>query len=79
MATKVMLKPPLRGLTRRGYFGFSWTLLILGWWVPMFRGALGVAALHRLFCGGHGSRTSLEALYALDQATTPGASSPPPR
>jgi hypothetical protein len=49
MATKVMIIHPTSGLTRKGYFGFSWTYLFFGWWVPMFRGELGVAALHLLF------------------------------
>ena len=49
MATKVMIIHPTSGLSRKGYFGFSWTYLFFGWWVPMFRGELGVAALHLLF------------------------------
>jgi len=49
MATKVMIIHPTSGLTRKGYYGFSWTYLFFGWWVPMFRGELGVAALHLLF------------------------------
>jgi len=44
-----MIQHPTSGLTRKGYFGFSWTYLFFGWWVPMFRGELGVAALHLLF------------------------------
>ena len=34
---------------RKGYFGYSWTYLFFGWFVPLFRGELGVAALHLLF------------------------------
>lgn len=49
MAARVMIQHPTSGLTRKGYFGFSWTYLFFGWWVPMFRGELGVAALHLLF------------------------------
>jgi hypothetical protein len=30
-------------------FGFSWTYLFFSWWVTIFRGELGVAALHLLF------------------------------
>ena len=37
------------GLTRKGYVGFSWTYLFFGWFVPLFRGELVVAALHFLF------------------------------
>lgn len=49
MATKVMMLHPASGLLRAGYFGFSWTYLFFGWLVPIFRGELGVAALHLLF------------------------------
>ena len=49
MARKVMLQHPPTGLIRSGYYGFGWTYLFFGWWVPLFRGELGVAALHLLF------------------------------
>ena len=46
MATKVMLRHPTNGLIKKGYFGFSWTYLFFGWWVPLIRGELGTAVLH---------------------------------
>lgn len=46
MATKVMLRHPVNGLIKKGYFGFSWTYLFFGWWVPLIRGELGTAVLH---------------------------------
>lgn len=49
MATKVIIQHPINGLTKNGYFGYSWTYLFFGWFVPLFRGELGVAALHLLF------------------------------
>jgi len=49
MAKKVIIQHPGNGLTKNGFFGFSWTYLFFGWWVPLFRGELGVAALHLLF------------------------------
>ncbi len=49
MARAVMIKNPTNGLIKKGYFGFSWTYLFFGWFVPLFRGELGVAALHLLF------------------------------
>ena len=49
MATKVIIQHPANGLTKDGYFGYSWTYLFFGWFVPLFRGELGVAALHLLF------------------------------
>ena len=49
MATKVLIKLPQTNLVQNGYVGFSWTYLFFGWWVPLIRGELGVAALHLLF------------------------------
>ena len=49
MAQKVIIQNPTNGLTKNGYFGFSWTYLFFGWLVPLFRGELGVAALHIIF------------------------------
>lgn len=49
MATKVIIQNPTNGLTKTGYFGYSWTYLFFGWFVPLIRGELGVAALHLLF------------------------------
>jgi hypothetical protein len=49
MAKKVNLLNPKNGLMKQGFYGFSWTYLFFGWFVPLFRGELGVAALHLLF------------------------------
>ncbi len=49
MATAILIKHVPSGLTRKGYYGFSWTYLFFGWLVPVFRGELGVGALHFLF------------------------------
>ena len=49
MATKINIKHPASGLVKPGYYGFSWTYLLFGWLVPLFRGELGVGALHFLF------------------------------
>ena len=49
MATKAIIQHPESGLTKDGYYGFSWTYLFFGFWVPLIRGELGVAALHLLF------------------------------
>ena len=49
MATKVLIKHPQSNLVQSGYVGYSWTYLFFGWFVPLFRGELGVAALHFLF------------------------------
>jgi hypothetical protein len=49
MAKKVTLINPSSGLMKQGFYGFSWTYLFFGWFVPLFRGELGVAALHLLF------------------------------
>ena len=44
-----MIQHPANGLTRTGFYGFSWTYLLFGWWVPLIRGELVVAALHLIF------------------------------
>lgn len=49
MATRIVIQHPANGLTKNGYYGFSWTYFFFGWFVPLFRGELGVAALHFLF------------------------------
>lgn len=49
MAQKVTIKHPPSGLVKTGYYGYSWTYLFFGWWVPLIRGELGTAALHLLF------------------------------
>ncbi len=49
MAKPVIMKNPQNGLIKKGLYGFSWTYLFFGWFVPLIRGELGVAALHLLF------------------------------
>ncbi len=46
MATRVMMKNPTNGLVKKGYVGFSWTYLFFGGLVPLFRGEIGIGALH---------------------------------
>lgn len=48
-AKRLMMKNPATGQLRQGFYGFSWTYLFFGFWVPLIRGELGVAALHLLF------------------------------
>jgi len=49
MATTVPIEHRDSGLMKTGAYGFSWTYLFFGWLVPLFRGELGVCALHVLF------------------------------
>lgn len=46
MAKRVALFHPQTGLMKPGFFGFSWTFLFFGWFVPVFRGELLVGLLH---------------------------------
>ena len=46
MAKKVQLIHPQTGLLKSGFYGFSWTFLFFGWFVPLFRGELMIALLH---------------------------------
>jgi len=49
MATAVNIRHASSGMVEKGYVGFSWTYLFFGFFVPLFRGELGVGALHILF------------------------------
>ena len=49
MAKKVTLKNPSTGLMKQGFYGYSWTYLFFGFFVPLFRGKVVVGALHLLF------------------------------
>ncbi len=48
MAKAVLIKHQASGLIKTGYYGFSWTYLFFGFFVPMVRGELAVAVLHFL-------------------------------
>jgi len=49
MATEIQIKHSASGMIKTALYGFSWTYLFFGWFVPLFRGELGVGALHLLF------------------------------
>jgi hypothetical protein len=49
MAKPIIIKHKASGLIKKGCYGFSWTYLIFGWFVPVFRGELMVGALHFVF------------------------------
>ena len=49
MAQSIAIVHKESGMMKNGLYGFSWTYLFFGWFVPLFRGELGVAALHLLF------------------------------
>ena len=49
MATRINIKHKESGIIKKGYYGFSWTYLFFGPFVPMFRGELGVGVLHIVF------------------------------
>jgi len=46
---RVIVRHSQSGLTKNGYYGFSPTYLCFGWFVPLFRGEIAVAALHLIF------------------------------
>jgi hypothetical protein len=43
---KVLIKHRESGLMKYGYFGWSWTYYLFGWFVPIFRGEIGIGLLH---------------------------------
>ena len=49
MAQSIPIKHKESGMIKKGFYGFSWTYLFFGFLVPLFRGELGVGALHLLF------------------------------
>jgi len=42
----VMIQHTSSGLTKKGFYGYSWTYLLFGFLVPIFRGEIGIGALH---------------------------------
>lgn len=43
---RVLMKHRASGLVRNGYFGWSWTYFMFGWFVPIFRGEIWIGVLH---------------------------------
>ena len=35
MATRINIRHKESGIVKKGYYGFSWTYLIFGWFVPL--------------------------------------------
>ncbi|MGL4490307.1 MAG: hypothetical protein ACRCU5_12785 [Rhizobiaceae bacterium] len=48
-AKNIPMRNDRTGQITNGKYGFSWTYLFFGFFVPLFRGELGVSALHLLF------------------------------
>ena len=48
MATEILIKHTESGLTKKGFYGFSWTYFFFGWFVPLFRGEISTGFLHLL-------------------------------
>jgi hypothetical protein len=48
MATRVKMYNHNTGIPRDGYFGFSWTYLFFGFFVPLLRGNYKIALFHFL-------------------------------
>lgn len=42
----IIIQHPPSGLTKKGFYGYSWTYLIFGWLVPIFRGEIGIGLMH---------------------------------
>tara|TARA_B100000686_G_scaffold269470_1_gene285444 strand:+ start:1999 stop:2292 length:294 start_codon:yes stop_codon:yes gene_type:complete len=49
MASQIYIRHEQSGITKNGYYGFSWTYFFWGWLVPIIRGEVGIGALHLLF------------------------------
>lgn len=46
---KTLLKHQDSGLSKTGFVGYCWTYFFFGFFVPIFRGEIGIGALHFLF------------------------------
>mgnify|MGYP006129722409 CR=1 FL=1 len=46
---KIILKHQDSGLSKTGFVGYCWTYFFFGFFVPIFRGEIGIGALHFLF------------------------------
>ena len=46
---RVLIKHTQSSIVKSGYIGYCWTYLFFGWIVPIFRGEIGISALHLLF------------------------------
>ena len=43
---KIRLIHSSAGIAKNGYVGYSWSYLIFGWFVPVYRGEIGICVLH---------------------------------
>ncbi|MCY3767914.1 MAG: hypothetical protein OXG56_00890 [Gammaproteobacteria bacterium] len=46
VATEIILRHEASGLVKPGYYGFSWTYLFFGFFVPAIRGEILISLLH---------------------------------
>ena len=49
MSTQILIKHNKSGVIKYGKYGFSWTYLFFGFFIPLYRGELGVGVLHIIF------------------------------
>jgi hypothetical protein len=42
----VIIKHEPSGLLKKGFYGYSWTYLLFGFFVPLFRGEIAIGLLH---------------------------------
>src|ERR1700742_3664235 len=71
MASTILLTQPKTGLVKKGFYGFSWTMLFFGGFVPLFRGDVVMGLLLillQLFTWGLG--TLIFAFFYNKQYTT---------
>jgi len=46
MAKVIRMRHPDTKIVKRGFYGFSWTYLFFGFWVPLFRGHYTMTMMH---------------------------------
>jgi uncharacterized membrane protein YcaP (DUF421 family) len=43
---RILIQHPSSGIIKNGYIGWSWTYLIFGWFVPVYRGEISIGIFH---------------------------------
>ncbi len=43
---RILVRHPASGIVKNGYVGWSWSYLVFGWFVPVYRGEIAVGLFH---------------------------------
>ena len=68
MAITVPIKHTQSGIMKTGFYGFNWTYLFFGWFVPLFRGELFIGALAFVVYHRNAGFLAIDCLLSLQPA-----------